>query len=93
MKNKFVQSLIIALIYWLPATLILFDIMTGDGMLFPGWVDDIFMPGFIIGFLLAFGGGEFAGFLGQLISLAIILAMVYGLVTIVSEARKNNEIK
>jgi len=72
MKGRnFTISLIIALIYWLPSSLALLNIIKGF-MVLPFWVDLILMPGYIIGFTLSYGGGILWAIIGQLITLIVL---------------------
>jgi len=72
MKNRnFIISLIIALTYWIPSSLVVLNTFKGF-MILPFWVDLILMPGYIIGFALGYGGGSLWAIIGQLITLIIL---------------------
>jgi hypothetical protein len=73
MKGRnFTISLIIALTYWIPSSIALVDTIKGSGTIFPFWIDLILMPGYILGFALGYGGGNFWAIIGQLISLIFL---------------------
>jgi hypothetical protein len=69
--NRVKLGLGLALIYWIPATLALFNIMYGGSPLFSAEIDELLMPGYFIGFALGFAGGNSWGIAGQAISLFI----------------------
>ena len=70
--RDFKISLIIALVYWIPSSIALLDIIQGYGIIFPKWIDIILMPGYILGFALCYGGGNLWAIVGQFIELIII---------------------
>lgn len=67
------------MIYWTLSSLVLIDIILNDGLLFPSWLDDFLMPGYMIGFGLGYGGGNSMAFIGQIISLGLIGIIFIGL--------------
>jgi hypothetical protein len=69
-------AFLITLVYWIPSTILLFSIVEGSGSIFPSWLDLVLAPGYILGFALGFGGGNFFALLGQLISLILIFLFV-----------------
>ncbi|MEI8204935.1 MAG: hypothetical protein WCG08_08795 [Paludibacter sp.] len=71
-RTNFIITLIIALVYWIPSTIALLDTINGSGMIFPGWLDFILMPGYILGFALCYGGGAIGAIIGQFIELIIV---------------------
>ena len=73
--RDFKISLIIALVYWIPSSIALFNIFKGF-MTLPFWIDLILMPGYIIGFTLAYGGGILWAIIGQLITLIILFFII-----------------
>ena len=54
----------------------MFNFFKSDGMLFPHWFDSIFLPSYILGFVLGFFGGGIWILIGQAISLIIIYLFV-----------------
>ena len=66
----------LALIYWIPATLVLLGVLYGNGTVFSSAIDIFLMPGYFIGFGLAFGGGNILGIIGQLITLLILTILM-----------------
>lgn len=73
MKKRDIKiPLIITLIYWIPASLALLDIMEGSGMIFPFWLSFILFPGYFLGFAFGYGGGTSWALIGQLITLPLL---------------------
>lgn len=70
-RNLFVP-LALTVIYWSLSSLVLIDIIVDDGLLFPDWMDEFLMPGYMIGFGLGYSGGNSLAFIGQIISLVLI---------------------
>ena len=81
--------LILALVYWIPSSFALLDIIYSDGLLFPAYVDDFLMPGYILGFALGFGAGGFWAFIGQLIALVVLIAIMMLARKAISSLREN----
>jgi hypothetical protein len=73
MKGRdFTISLIIALIYWIPASIDLLEMHRGSEMIFPVWLDIILIPGNVLGFGFGFFGGYIWETIGQFVELIII---------------------
>jgi len=70
-KRSLKISLIVVLTYWLTSSLALLNIIKGFVIL-PFWIDSILMPGYIVGFILGYGGGHSWSIIGQLITLLIL---------------------
>ena len=81
----------IVIMYWLFASIKLINIMTSDGTMFPDWIDNIIKAGYFIGFLLGYTEGGFWAFIGQIITLLILLFIAMIPTKMMSEI-KNNEI-
>jgi hypothetical protein len=75
-----VLAVIILLLYWIPASMLLYDIIKDDGVLFPYWIEKLLLPGYFLGFVLGFGGGNLAAFIGQIITLIILFFIFRGLI-------------
>ena len=87
--RDFKSSIIVALTYWVPSSIALLDIINDDGMLFPTWMDEILFPGYFLGFALGFGGGNIWAFVGQMISLAVIVTVLQLLKAIIQSIKTN----
>lgn len=70
-KNLIVP-LILTIIYWTLSGLVLFDIIVYEGPLFPDRMDELSMPGYMIGFGLCYCGGNYMAIIGQIISFVLI---------------------
>ncbi|MEI7597668.1 MAG: hypothetical protein WCK02_18115 [Bacteroidota bacterium] len=70
--------IIIPAIYWIFSCFALIDIIKGEGDLFPNWVNNSLFPGYFLGFILGYAGGDFWAFIGQIISLSILLLISFG---------------
>lgn len=81
MTRRLTISILLSFIYWFPATIVLHDIITDDGIVFSNWIDTFLMPGYILGLILGLVGGNFAAIIGQVITLAIISAIIFGLLS------------
>jgi len=96
MKGKdFKIPIIIALIYWIPSSIALFDTIKGSGTIFPLWLDTILLPGYILGFTLGYVSGNFWALVGQLITLIILFSLVNTLHKTYkkkNKARKHNKL-
>ncbi|WP_107039702.1 hypothetical protein [Brumimicrobium mesophilum] len=77
MLKRIALSILLALIYWVPSTLVLFDIITDAGILFSDWMITFLRPGYILGFALGFGGGNWAAMIGQIITLITLSAIIF----------------
>lgn len=80
MNKKLKISLLIAIIYWLPASISLLNIIIGDGNIFPEYLDALLYPAYFPGFILGFFLGDLWGYIGQiltLILLTIIIRVIY----------------
>jgi hypothetical protein len=71
-------SLVVAILYIGTGTIKLLNIIESDGMIFhrlgEGF-DNFLMPGYLLGFALAYGGGIFWAMAGQ----AVMFLIVYGI--------------
>lgn len=61
---------IILLIYWCFSFIALLDVINSTGTLFPYWLDKLLFPGYFLGFIFGFIGGEFLA----IITLIILLS-------------------
>jgi hypothetical protein len=76
--NDLKIPLLIALIYWIPSSIALVDMIKGYGMLFPSWINSILFPGYFLGFALGYAGGNFWALVGQLITLLLFFIISRG---------------
>jgi len=88
MKNKkFKILLIVVLVYWILSTIDLLNLVdmlegTATAAIFPGWLRAILTPGYFVGFLVAFAGGNTWGMLiAQIIVLAILMVIAFAFKT------------
>lgn len=69
--------------YWLPSCYTIYDIVTDSGEFAFSILGLIFLPGYILGFLLGFGGGNVWVIIGQLITLILLYLLVKGIVNMI----------
>ena len=82
----------IVIIYWILASIKLINIMTSDGTIFPDWIDNIIQAGYSIGIIFGYSGGGLWAFIGQIITLLILLFIAMIPTKMISEI-KNSKIK
>lgn len=75
-KKNFIIPLLLASVYWIPASVSLVGIINGTVNIFPQWLDATLFPGYFLGFILGFFGGNFLAFVGQLITLFVLFVWV-----------------
>ena len=66
----------IALAYWVPATMIFYFIISGNGIHFPIWLENLLAPGYYLGIVLAFVGGKVLGWIGQLFTFYLLYQII-----------------
>jgi len=81
MQRQLILSILLSLAYWIPSSIVLYDIFTDDGIVFSNWIDTFLFPGYLLGFALGFGGGNLAAIIGQVITIAIISTIIFGLLS------------
>ena len=83
-------SLLITLCYWLPSCYTIYDIVTGSGEFAFSTLGLIFLPGYFLGFLLGYGGGNVWVVIGQLITLILLYLLVKGIVDMILKKKSQN---
>ena len=86
-------SILITLCYWIPSCILMYDIIKGSGEFAFSLFGLIFFPGYFLGFLLGFGGGDLWVVIGQIISLGISYLFFSGLVIMISKRRDKKNTK
>lgn len=85
--RNYLIALIPALIYWGISTGMLL-IVIGNFTAFPEWLERIFGPGYYLGFLFGYAGGDGYLVLGQLISLAGIYVVSLVFVSMIRDWKR-----
>ena len=78
-------SLLVTFIYWLPSCYAMYNIVTGTGEFAMSTIGLILLPGYFLGFLLGYGGGNVWVIIGQLISLILLYLLVKGILGMISK--------
>ena len=79
MNKRVILAIVVTLSYWTPASIVLYNIIEGDGMLFPIWIDTLLLPSYFLGFVLGFSSGNIAAIIGQIITLILLFLIINGL--------------